>query len=536
MKGCVSIVLALAAASSPAHADRIAVEAYVGNRPADADRVLAPIRPILERHGFVVAADALTKRFESHVWRSGGTKSTGPAMYKKIETGIREFEDAKLSAADTIKAGIDVARANPIAWANEPKYRDEVRRGLLYYALALNLRAKESRRSSSRTKGSSDRAIADEQARDAAMDDLLLNFPSQVIKADEFGDQAEALYLDASKRARQNGGGSIELDVDDPNVIVYVDETQQPRKTTIGNVVAGRHRVLVVSAAESREYVIDVVANHRSTVIVRWNLDTVLKLGPWVGFVYTSDNDRRREPELLAALVGPSTGVTIAATLTVKADGSAVNGVSYDLRSAKPFASCTLSRSKDTGEAEKFARCLAGEKDDRRIVAGGVATARSTSTTAAIPPSPTGVSAAPTTDTSSSDEDADADASEEGTEDAVESGTSPGKWMLWTAIGSFGVAAVSGGLAVKFVLDGRSAGDEYDRVCAMTCTSQQANAIIADQDRANRRAWIAAGVSGVTVVGGVVLFVLWRHGNAPAATPTAQIGHGGASVGWSVSF
>lgn len=539
MKGRALIALACAAASTTAYADRIAVEAYVGNRPADAERVLAPIRPILERHGFVVAPQALTKRFESHVWRSGGVKTTGPAMYKQIEKGIREFEDARLSAATTLKAGIDLARANPVAWANEPKYRDQVLRGLLYYALALNLGAKDSRDQASRAKGKraveyAERASADEQSRDAAMDDLLLNFPSLVITADEFGAQAEALYLDASKRARQNGVGSIELDVDDPNVIVYVDETQQPRKTTIGNVVAGRHRVLVVSAAESREFAIDVVANRRSSVIVRWNLDSVLELGAWVGFGYTSENERRREQDLLAALVGPLGGVSIAATLTVKADASAVSGQSYDMRSGKPLAPCTLavSQSKKTDAAEQFARCLAGEKDDRRIAAGGIATPRPTSTSV-LSESPT--SALPVADASTSTSDDD-NATDEDTDDMAERRTPSRRWMLWTAVGAFGATAVSGGLAVKFVLDGRSAGDEYDRVCAVMCTSQEAKAIIADQNTANRRAWIAAGASGVTVVGGVVMLVLWRRGKASAPTPTAQIGHGGASVGWSVEF
>lgn len=541
MKGRALIALAWSAAtaSTTAYADRIAVEAYVGNRPADAERVLAPIRPILERHRFVVSADALTKRFESHVWRSGGVKTTGLAMYKKIEKGIREFEDARLSAASTLKAGIDLARANPVAWANEPKYRDQVLRGLLFYALALNLSAKGSRDQASRAKGKraaeyAERASAEEQSRDAAMDDLLLNFPTLVITADEFGAQAEALYLDANKRLRHNGVGSIELDVDDPNVIVYVDETQQPRKTTIGNVGAGRHRVLVVSAAESREYLIDVVVNRRSSVIVRWNLDSVLELGAWVGFGYASENERRREQDLLAALVGPLGGVSIAATLTVKADASAVSGQSYDMRSGKPLAPCTLavSRSKDPDATEQFARCLAGEKDDRRFAAGGIATATSRPpSTSVLSASPT--SALPSADASTSDEDNGPD---EDSDDMAEPRTSSRRWMLWTAVGAFGATAVSGGLAVKFVLDGRSAGDEYDRVCAVMCTSQQAKAIIADQNTANRRAWIAASASGVTVVGGVVMLVLWRRGKASVPTPTAQIGHGGASVAWSVEF
>lgn len=110
------------------------------------------------------------------------------------------------------------------------------------------------------------------------------------------------------------------------------------------------------------------------------------------------------------------------------------------------------------------------------------------------------------------------------------------RWMLWTAIGSFGAAAIGGGLTAKFVLDSHAASDELDRVCADTCTSQQAKALIADHNTANQRAWIAAGVSGVAVVGGAVFLVLWYRSGRSAATPVAQIGPGGASVGWSIGF
>lgn len=543
MRGRALAALLGIAASTTAHADRIAVESYVGNRPADADRVLAPIRSALERHGFVVAPDLLAKRFEAHVWRSGGARSLGPAIYKKIEDGAREFEDAKLSAATTLKAAVDLARANPVAWANEPKYRDQVRRGLLLFALALNLRAKDARDQASHAKGKraaeySDRASADELARDEAIDDLLRNFPTFVVKADEYGAQAEALYQDGSKRAQQNGGGSVDLDVDDPNVIVYLDESQQPRKTTIGNLVAGRHRVLVVSASESHEYSVDVLAHRRSRVVVKWGLDSVLKVGDWAGFSFASDSERQHEPDLLASLVGTSGSIDIAATLTVKADGTSVIGQSYEMRSGKPLASCTaaVGRRADPDSAEQFARCLANEKDDRPVATtSGAAAPR---TTTAIGEPSTTAPARPATetavlDTTKSGAETDAD---EGPGDTAQARGSSHRWMLWTSIGAFGVAAISGGLTAKFVLDGQAAGDDLDRVCAVMCTSAQAKTLIAAQDTANQRAWIAGGLSGAALVGGVVLLVLWHRSDKASSMPTAQIGPSGASVGWAVEF
>lgn len=519
-------VLATLAASSTARADRIAMEAYVGDRPAEAERVLAPIRPVLQRHGFVADPDALAKRFAAHAWRSGGVRTVGLQIFKKVENGIREFEDAKLGAASTLEDALDLARTNPTAWVNEPKYRDRVRRGLLFYALALNLRAKDARDHASRAKGKKqseylDRANTDERARDDALAELIRSFPGFVVKADEFGSQAEALFQEANKRAQQGGTGSLELDVDDPNVIVYVNEAQQPRKTTLGNLVAGTYRILVVSATESHEYRADVLPNKRSRVVVKWGLDSVLRLDGWVGFAYSAESDRQQEQEMLSALVRASGAVDIATTLSVKADGSAVVARSYDLQRGRLLASCTLqtSRKPDIKAMEELARCVTGE--DKR---------------------PTFASAAPTQHSERVAVPATTSVIDEEREDVAGSGEAsdaPGpraRWKLWGAVGSFGVAVVAGGLAGKFVLDGRAAGDELDRVCADTCTSQQAKALIAEQDTANHRAWIAAGVSGVAVVGGAVLLVLWHRSGRPAATPIAQLGPGGASVGWAVEF
>lgn len=560
MKGRAVAALLAVAGSTTAYADRIVVESYVGNRPAEADRVLGPIRTALERHGFIVAPDVLASRFQPHVWRSGGVRSLGPTIYKKIEDGAREFEDAKLSAATTLKTAIDLARANPVAWANEPKYRDQVRRGLLLFALALDLRAKDARDQASHAKGKraaeySDRASSDELARDEAIDDLLRNFPAFVVKADEYGGEAEALYQEASKRAQQNGGGSIDLDVDDPNVIVYVDESQQPRKTTIGNIVAGRHRVLIVSAAESHEYSVDVLAHRRSRIVVKWGIDSVLKLGDWAGFAFASDSERQHEPELLASLVGTSGSIDIAATLTVRADGTSVSGKSYDMRSSKPIASCTaaLSRRADADDAEQFARCLAGEKNDRHVATGAgsagprtppiaehtsTSVGSSTSRTPAVAEHSTGAPARPVADASVNDTKAPATEADAGDSpgDTVQARDSSRRWMLWSSIGAFGVAAISGGLTAKFVLDGRSAGDDLQRVCAVMCTSEQAKTLIAAQDTANHRAWIAGGVSGVAVVGGVALLLLWHRSEPSSSIPTAQLVPGGASVGWAGSF
>lgn len=101
-----------------------------------------------------------------------------------------------------------------------------------------------------------------------------------------------------------------------------------------------------------------------------------------------------------------------------------------------------------------------------------------------------------------------------GDEEDADAGAMAGSappWMQWTALGLAIGGLAAAGLSVKFALDGRSAGDELQRVCADTCTSEQANTLLDKQSTANRNALISGIAGGAFVVGAGVMYFLSRR-------------------------
>jgi hypothetical protein len=108
-------------------------------------------------------------------------------------------------------------------------------------------------------------------------------------------------------------------------------------------------------------------------------------------------------------------------------------------------------------------------------------------------------------------------------------------WMKWTGIALVGAGLVGVGVGTKFALDGGKRADDLKKICAVSCTSQQALAIEDEGRSANNKAYIATSVGGAFVIGGIVFIVLSRGGeHTPqvALSPTS----GGATATYSFSF
>src|SRR5687768_3612988 len=96
--------LALAAAPAPAAAapgsEPIVVEAHAGPRPADADRLLAPVLAELRRNGFAgprVAAERIDDVL-SRSGRAAGDEQVAGAL-RAVEAGYKKFLSGDFDAA-----------------------------------------------------------------------------------------------------------------------------------------------------------------------------------------------------------------------------------------------------------------------------------------------------------------------------------------------------------------------------------------------------------------------------------------------------
>ncbi|HEX4450370.1 MAG TPA: PEGA domain-containing protein [Kofleriaceae bacterium] len=320
-----------------ARADYVAVESYVGTRPSDAERVMKLLRPMLARAKFVSAPADLKGLFAEHAWQSSGSLSAGPRIAAGINSALNKFQNTDWAGTvkDLVQA-LALARANPIAWALEPRWHDQVRDAMIYLAISYGKLSKDERDAASLATSAKDHAahdkLADEYAtkRDAAMSDVIRTFPTLVIAKGTYGREAEELSLRIHHEIDAAGRGSLDFSVDLPEGKVFLDGAiQASPKLTVGDLIPGEHQLLVVDGSVGHEYPFEVFANQVSRRYVHWGLDSALVLTDWTGFQYGSATEQSQETALVSALA-QSVNVKIAATITV----GRVNG--------RPSVSATL--------------------------------------------------------------------------------------------------------------------------------------------------------------------------------------------------
>ncbi len=112
-------IIILAAASTPAAAApsgaAIAVEAFEGERPADADTILAPVYAELGKRGYTLGASLVTA-VDARLSRDGGTLTASQVVdaQRDVDESYRHFELSSRNTYDESKrepdAGYDAAR------------------------------------------------------------------------------------------------------------------------------------------------------------------------------------------------------------------------------------------------------------------------------------------------------------------------------------------------------------------------------------------------------------------------------------------
>lgn len=314
-----------------ASADRFAIETYVGARPAEAESVMHVLRPILEARRFIARPAPLQELFVDRATRPGAAdpRFDGEKWSANVEKGVNAFinasDDRDFDGVVTIlEPLISNVRRNPVVLAREPKYREAMRRALIYYALARERQGRTATAHASAATNDIDRATLSKRAstaaeqRDATMAELIRSYPNRIIAAKDFGSEAEALFQRTRRELDKLGRARVEIDSGDADAVIYFNEMIEGRgKATIGDLVPGPCRVLIqTSTGDSIQYELQLIPNQTSRVSADLELDPVLVLSPWVGFNYANERQRAQEAELIVKLAN-GTGAIVAATFNV---------------------------------------------------------------------------------------------------------------------------------------------------------------------------------------------------------------------------
>ena len=161
--------------------------------------------------------------------------------------------------------------------------------------------------------------LRDVGGRDRAMLSAIRYFPQRVIHRNQFGPEAERIFRLNRAVSDRAGRGRVTITISDKDAVIYFDEvaTSQGR-LALGDVVPGRHRVLVTSSTgDSRQYQVDVIADEETRLYIDWAVESALVTGDWVGFQHPTDGHRGYEPTLVRNLARARTNAAFVTTYHV---------------------------------------------------------------------------------------------------------------------------------------------------------------------------------------------------------------------------
>jgi hypothetical protein len=305
-------------APEAAHAVTIVLESYPGERPPKATEVLAPLVGELTSRGFEFG-EHLGVTFETRESKPGGTlDAKAIAAVKKLVTdGFEAWLNGDFTTArEKLGSAISTLNTNPAAIVKAQELRKVMERAIVGYALA-SLRLQK----------------RDEAER--AMADLLRSFPDTDFSRITYGPEALDLYVKVKEELDKQGRGSLFVDCDSPNAVVFINE----RYEAVGNVAKqglwpGTYRIVAQYGTETgRVHMVEVEPNGETTLKIERVYDTALVSAGWTGFQFHSPSEQRSsiEPYALRVASALSASDVVVVGIVDTPTGPAVVGARWSV-------------------------------------------------------------------------------------------------------------------------------------------------------------------------------------------------------------
>ncbi len=419
--------LALAAAPAPAAAapgsEPIVLEAHAGPRPADADRLLAPVLSELRRNGFAgpkVAAERIDDVL-SRSGRAAGDEQVADAL-RAVEAGYKKFLSGDFDAAiQEIDRGLAVLRASPAALVGKnDDRRAVVMRGLVGRALAHKRRGRPT------------------QATEA-MKELVRSFPQSEVSYKDYGPETREFFDAVRQDLAREGKGSIAVNLDDDRTVVFVNEHYvDAGDARIRDLYPGTYRLFLQQGNRyGRVHDVVVEAGTTTSVSLSWQLDAVLHTDGAAALLFDDEAARRDLEARFAIRVARSLGAPSVVVLGIRENRGrrSVVGAFYAADSMRPLRSGAVAVEPVVPGVDRFealARLLAGEDEAAALVS---------------PLADDGARRAPVASASRDDRDG---------------GDRPFKVWKWVTLGA-GLGALAGGATLIALDNAGGARDRYER-------------------------------------------------------------------------
>jgi hypothetical protein len=322
----------------------LVLESYVGQRPANADAVMAPLLDELEQRGFATRPASILELAGGGAPRPGvlDADTTAAEITQRAESGYEAYTRGRFAEAEAaLTRAIERIHRNPALLVLDTDNLDATFKILVALALSQSKRGD--------TSGSVE-----------TMTELIRTFRDRPISRVHYGPDAEQFYRAVAQQVQALGRGELSISVSSDQAVIFVDgQIRGLGKAALADLLPGVYRVFIqVPATPGRQYAIEVTAGRHTVLRVDWELDSTLWLTDgWVGFVFATEAERARQAGFAGTLARRWGGGTPLAVLGMAqlSGKPAITGHLYDA----------------TGRVVRGAGVLLGERGEAPSVGGG---------------------------------------------------------------------------------------------------------------------------------------------------------------------
>jgi hypothetical protein len=343
------VVVAGVLCTAPVRAGGIVLEAYVGERPADAPRVIRPVLDELVARGFNYG-DTLAHMYEQAVSGSAVAPTGLPGDFAvQADAGFKAWVSGRFEEAiGILEPLVEAAHANSGAFARDQTLREPLQKALIGLALAHQ-------------------RTGDPAAARASFAELVRSQPDATVSRALYGGEAFELFEQVRRELTAGGTGKLVVRVADDSAVVFVDEQYRGVGSVALDLLAGEYRICVMlNKQPARTHRVIVRPHGEANVAIDPRLDQAVRTAPWTGLGFASSADREVHEGPYAAAFASALGATAVAVVGIESvrGRPAVVGSLVSLETGRELrrASVALVPDPSTVRLRALARYLAGEE------------------------------------------------------------------------------------------------------------------------------------------------------------------------------
>lgn len=284
-------------ARTTAEAGKVLVlESYAGERPKNASSLLKAIYSDLQRRGASMEHADIIRRLDSRLSRSGAVldphaRTTAETL---VDQGFNNYQRGHFRTAhQRLSRAIAMYQRRPATLARHRPALAAYSKALIYLAVTYP------------------QAPRPNEEAAATMAEFIRSFPDEELSFVEHGDQPREIHRRVRADLEPNGRGSIRLDIDDQDVIGFLNgRFLGTGSRTIPNLYPGLHTIYVQKGSRGgRVHRVNVKPKAQSVLTIQWALDQTLRsTDDWVGFEFANEAERSQREAALGAATARELG------------------------------------------------------------------------------------------------------------------------------------------------------------------------------------------------------------------------------------